>query len=299
MGLRLRRPRLTPGVRRLVRLGVPGAISGGATQINLVIGTLIASFFDGAVAWLSYADRLYQLPLGVVGAAVGVVLLPELSRRVRAGDEAGGREAMSRASEFALALTLPAAAALIAMPGVIVGILFERGAFTAADVAATAAATAVYAAGLPAYVLQKVVQPAYFAREDMDAPLRFALVAMGLNTVIAAAGAPLIGFLAIPLGTVIAAWAQLFLLLRGARRHGPSPWDARLRRAAPRIALAAAAMGGALWFVAGHPIFADTVWRIPALGAAVAGGAALYAALTLALGGLRIADLRAAVRRGG
>jgi putative peptidoglycan lipid II flippase len=299
LGLRLRRPRLTPGVRRLVRLGIPGAISGGATQINLVIGTLVASFFDGAVAWLSYADRLYQLPLGVVGAAVGVVLLPELARRVRAGDAEGGREAMRRAAEFALALTLPAAVALVAMPDAIIGALFGRGAFTADDVAATAAATAVYALGLPAYVLQKVVQPAYFAREDMDAPLRYALIAMGLNTAIAVAAAPVVGFIAIPAATVIAAWAQMWLLARGARAHGGVGWDRRLRRATIRLVVAALGMGAALWAAGRTDALLDPATRLPALALAVAGGGALYAALALATGAVRAADLRAALRRGG
>src|SRR5699024_8697431 len=116
MALGLRRPRLTPQVRRLIRVGIPAVLAGGVMQVNLVVGTQVASYFDGAVAWLSYADRLYQLPLGVVGVAIGVVLLPELSRRVRAGDTAGGQDALNRASEFTLILTVPAAVALAVVP---------------------------------------------------------------------------------------------------------------------------------------------------------------------------------------
>jgi len=301
MALRLRRPRLTPGVRRLVRLGIPGAISGGATQINLLIGTLIASFFTGAVAWLSYADRLYQLPLGVVGVAVGVVLLPELSRRFRAGQDAAARESMNRAAEFALALTLPAAVALVAIPSEIVATLFQRGAFTAADVTATAQAVALFALGLPAYVLQKVVLPAYFARENMTAPLRYALIAMALNTVVAAGGAPLMGFLAIPFGTALAAWVNLGLLWRGARGYGDATAaDARLIRAAPRLALAALAMGAALVAAAAAlaGMFADPAGRWLALAVCVLGGGAVYALAAALLGAVRLGDLRAALRRG-
>ncbi len=301
MGLGLRRPRLTPAVRRLVRLGIPGAVSGGATQINLLIGTLIASFFSGAVAWLSYADRLYQLPLGVVGVAVGVVLLPELSRRFRAGQDAAARESMNRAAEFALALTLPATVALVAIPGEIVATLFQRGAFTAADVAATAQAVALFALGLPAYVLQKVVQPAYFARENMTAPLRYALIAMAVNTGVAALGALLIGFLAIPLGTALAAWLNLWLLHRGARGFGEAAAaDARLLRAAPRLAMAALAMGAALLAMAAAMagLFADPAARWLALAVCVLGGGAVYALAAAALGAVRIGDLRAAFRRG-
>lgn len=292
-GLRLRRPRLTPGVRRLLRLGAPGAAAAGAMQINLLIGTLVASFFEGAVAWLSYADRLYQLPLGVVGVAVGVVLLPELARRVRAGDAEGGREAMSRAAEFALALTLPAAVALIVAPHLIVGALFERGAFGPEDTRATALAVAIFAAGLPAYVLQKVMQPAFFAREDMDAPLRFALWAMGLNTLISVAGAPAIGFAAIPLGTTVAAWLQLWLLARGARAAAHGSWvDARLRRAAPRMALSAAAMGVCVALAA-----RALGPGLGALAVVVTLGVGVYLAAVAATRALSLRDLRAALRR--
>ncbi len=300
MRFALRRPRLTPGVRRLARLGLPGAVAGGAMQINLVIGTLIASFFEGAVAWLSYADRLYQLPLGLVGVAIGVVLLPELSRRVRAGDGVGAREALNRAAEFALALTLPAAAALVVIGPQIVGVLFERGAFTADDTAAVALAVALFALGLPAFVLQKVVQPAFFAREDMDRPLRYALIGMATNTALAVALAPLIGFAAIPLATTLAAWAQLGLLWRGARAFGDAAAaDERLRRALPRLALATVVMAAALaaFAAARAGRFAAPGERWVALGEAVALGGLVYAAAVVLGGAIRLRDVRAALRR--
>src|SRR5690606_33281262 len=112
----LQRPRWTPELARLVRIAVPAAMAGGVVQINLLVGQQVASYFDHAVGWLYAADRLYQLPLGVVGIAVGVVLLPDLSRRLKAGDHAGGRDALSRAAEVSLALTIPAAIALIVVP---------------------------------------------------------------------------------------------------------------------------------------------------------------------------------------
>ena len=111
MGLGFRRPRLTPDVRRLVALGIPGVISGGITQINLLIGGIIASFQDGARAFLYYADRLYQLPLGVVGVAIGVVLLPDLVRHLTQKNEAAALDGQNRSLEFALLLTIPAAVA--------------------------------------------------------------------------------------------------------------------------------------------------------------------------------------------
>ena len=123
-------PRMTPELKRLAIIAAPAALAGGVVQINLLVGRQVASFFDGAVVWLSLADRLYQLPLGLVGVAIGIVLLPELSRRLMAGDATGGREAFNRATEFSLLLTLPAAAALIVLPGPIVSILFGPVSYT-------------------------------------------------------------------------------------------------------------------------------------------------------------------------
>jgi putative peptidoglycan lipid II flippase len=253
------------------------------------------------VAWLSYANRLYQLPLGVVGIAIGIVLLPDLSRRLRAGDAAGGRDAVNRAAEFTLALTLPAAVALVVIPGPIVSVLFERGAFAAADTAATALAVAVYGAGLPAFVLQKVISPVYYAREDTRTPFRFATHAMLVNAAVAIGLAPFIGWIAAALGTTIAGWTMFFQLWRGTRAmSGAAEADARLKRALPRIALACAAMGGALW-IGGDalaPALAAEGVRYAALAALVAMGGAVYAAAALAAGAVRVGDVRAAMRRG-
>jgi len=294
----LRVPRLTPDVRRLVALGIPAALAGGVMQINLVVGTQVASYFEGAVSWLWYADRLHQLPLGVVGVAIGVVLLPELSRRVRAGDTEGSAQAMNRAAEFCLVLTLPAAMALIVVPRLVVGVLFEHGAFTAVDTAATAAALAIYAVGLPAFVLQKVVQPAYFAREDTRTPLRYAVVSMVVNVVIAVGGAPLAGYLAAAVGTTVAGWVNLALLWRGARGFGDGVViDARLAHRWPRILAAALAMGALMLALAEVQAALLPGWRVAGLAVIVAAGAAGFAAAAAALGAIRLADVRAALSR--
>jgi putative peptidoglycan lipid II flippase len=295
-------PRLTPELRRLARIMGPAVLAGGVVQINLLVGRQVGSFFDGAVAWLSYADRLYQLPLGVVGAAIGVVLLPDLSRRLGAGDGPGGRDAVNRAAEFTLALTLPAAVALMLIPGPIVSVLFERGAFGAADAAATALAVAVYGAGLPAFVLQKVISPLYYARHDTRAPFYFALRAMLVNAVIAIGLAPVLGWIAAALGTTIAAWVMLAELWRGARPMGAAAEpDARLLRALPRILGACAVMAAVLLAARAGlaPLLAAGGWRYAALAALVLAGMAAYGLAVLALGALRPADIRAALRRGG
>lgn len=292
------RPRLTPDMRRLIAVALPAAFAGGVVQINLLVGRQVGSQFDGAIAWLSYSDRLYQLPLGVVGAAVAVVLLPELARRIRAEDHAGGQTAFSRATEFGLFLTLPAAFAIAVIAEPMVATLFERGAFTAFDTQQTAAALVVYALGLPAFVLQKILQPLYFAREDTRTPFRFAVISMVVNAVAAFGLMPLFGFLAAALATSIAAWIMVAQLWWGTRAMGQAARaDARLRRAFPRILLSSALMAGALWAMRGW-LETTGIGRGAGLAILVFGGAAIYFALAIAVAGYRPSELRAAVRRG-
>ena len=294
------RPRMTPGLKRLLVIAAPAALAGGVVQVNLLVGRQVASYFDGAVAWLSYADRLYQLPLGVVGIAIGVVLLPDLSRRVRAGDEAGQRDAYSRAFEFSLLLTVPAAVALMVVPGTLVSVLFERGAFDADDTAATAVALMVYALGLPAFVLQKVLQPLFFAREDTRRPLRYALVALAVNAGVAVGLSPAIGFAAAALGTTVAAWVMVAQLWLGVRPMGAAArLDDRARRRAGRIVLASVGMGVAIWLVniGMAPLWAAGL-EVVGLALLIVLGAAAYFGLAQLLGAVRMAELRGALRRG-
>lgn len=298
MGLIPRRPRWTPDMARLVALGVPALLAGGVMQINLVVGTRVASQFEGAVAWLSYADRIYQLPLGVVGIAIGIVLLPELARRLRAGDLPGTRDSMNRAAEFSLALTLPATAGLLAIPALITAVLFEHGKFTTDDTHATAQALMVYALGLPAFVLQKVVQPAYFAREDTRRPLHYALVGMVLNLVLAVGLAPWIGFLAAAIATTLAAWVNLALLVCGlSRLDADLRLDTRLSRRLPRLMAASIVMGLGVW---GLALLSDALlpgWQIVRLACILALSLVLYSGLAVVFGAFHPSDLKAAMRR--
>ena len=298
--LRPKLPRLTPDMWRLAAVAGPAMLAGGVVQINLLVGRQVASYFDGAIAWLGYADRLYQLPLGVVAIAIGVVLLPELSRRLRAGDAAGGQDAFSRAGELALALTIPAAVALMVIPVPLVSVLFQRGAFTADDTANTALALAVYGAGLPAFVLQKVYQPLYFAREDTRSPFRYALVAMAVNAVVAIGLAFVIGFLAAAIATTLAAWVMVALLSRGRRDMGAeASFDARFRTRIRRIVLAAAAMGALLWLsvLVLNPFLGTPGLRYPALALLVGIGMAGYFAFARAFGAFRLREIAGALRR--
>jgi putative peptidoglycan lipid II flippase len=296
--LRLRRPRITPGVKRLVTLGIPGVIAGGITQINIVVSTIIASLHAGAVSYLYYSDRLYQLPLGIVGVAVGVVLLPELSRTLRSGDRAAALDAQNRSLEFAVLLTLPAAVALAVSAEPIVRVLFERGAFGAADTFATAAAVRAIAFGLPAFVMLKVLQPAFFAREDTRTPLRFAAVNMAIDV---AGGVSLFflfawldwrPYVGIPIATAIAGWANALLLWRALKRSGEFSADARLARNLVLIALASIAMAACLFWSEGWlaPYLVPTqgvVTQGLALALLLGAGAIVYAAVIVGTGVLR------------
>lgn len=247
--LRPQRPRWTPQMHDLVTIALPAALASGVMQINLVVGQLVASQYENAVSWLFAADRLYQLPLGVVGIAVGIVLLPDLSRRLAAGDDSGARDALSRAAEVSLALTIPSAVALIVIPLTLVSVLFERGASGPDDSAAIATAVMIYGLGLPAFVLQKIVQPIYFARSDTKRPFHFAVLAMVVNAALAVGLAPLVGWIAPAIAATVAGWAMYAALAIGARRWGDTVrMDTRFRRRVWRIMVAAAIMGLAIWF---------------------------------------------------
>ncbi|EBA12289.1 murein biosynthesis integral membrane protein MurJ [Roseobacter sp. CCS2] len=298
--LRIGMPKITPELKRLAIIAAPAALAGGVVQVNLLVGRQVASFFDGAVAWLSYADRLYQLPLGVVGIAIGVVLLPDLSRRLRAGDAAGGRDAFNRASEISLALTIPASVALMAIPLPLVSVLFERGAFTSDDTAATALAVAIYGLGLPAFVLQKTLQPLFFAREDTKRPFYYAVMAMVLNAALAIGLAPVIGFAAAAIGTSLTGWAMVLLLMRGARTMGDAgKFDNRFKQRLGRIVVASGAMGLILVVTATTmtPFFGAGALRYLALLILVTIGIVSYFGIGHLIGAFKLSEFRHNLRR--
>lgn len=248
LSLRIKRPRMTPDVRRLVQLGVPGVISGGVTQLNIAIGTIIASLQPGAVSHLYYADRVYELPLAIVGIAIGIVLLPDVSRQLRAGNLAGVQNSQNRSLEFALFLTIPAALALATIPTDIVRVLFERGAFKPKDTEVTAAVLAMFALGLPAFVMIKVFSPAYYAREDTKTPMKFATISLTANTL----GSIALFFvlkelgifpqLGIAIATTLGGWLNAYLLWSTLSRRGDYIGDARLKRNLPLIVVASMVM---------------------------------------------------------
>lgn len=293
-------PKITPELKRLATIAAPAVLAGGVVQINMLVGRQVASYTEGAVSWLVYADRLYQLPLGVVGIAIGTVLLPDLSRRLRAGDEAGGRESFNRGTEFALALTLPSAAALMAIALPLTTVLYQRGAFGVDDAANTALVLAIYGAGLPAFVLHKVYQPLYYARENSRAPFHYAVVSMVVNAAIAVGLMPYIGFAAAALATTVAAWAMAFQLWFGTRNMGDAArFDTRFLSRAPRALVASIVMAVALYFgqAALGGLLGSHGWRYLGLGLLILLGVVVYFGFGAMIGAFRISDFRRNLRR--
>jgi putative peptidoglycan lipid II flippase len=301
MPLRLRWPRLTPGVRLLMRRMGPGVVGVGVTQINLAVDTIVASLLKpGSVSVLYYANRVNQLPLGVIGVAVGTALLPVLSRQVRGRERLAAHRTLNRAIEFALALTLPAAVGLGVAAVPIIGVLFKRGAFTGADVTATAAALIAYAVGVPATVLTKVLAPSFFARGDMTTPVAVGVVALAVNVAF-------ILLLILPLGaTGIALAASVSAMFNAAAlglllvRRRLFRADRGLRRRVPRMLLAAVVMGVTLAVaVAGVPAAVGAL-RWARLAGIVLVGAVSYGVAGQALAAFDLGEIgaRFARRRG-
>ena len=293
-------PRLTRELKRLAIIAAPAALAGGVVQINLLIGRQVASVFEGAYAWLYYADRLYQLPLGVVGIAIGIVLLPELSRRLRSEDTAGGALAFNRAFEASLALTLPATVALVAIPLPLISVLFERGEFSATDTYHTAIATAIYGFGLPAFVLQKVYQPLFFAREDTKSPFYYAIFALVVNAVIAIGLMNTVGYLAAAIGTTVASWAMLAGLWWGARKFGvASQIETAVFWRVAKMFFCSLVMGACLYWLGDvmAPYLAMAGIRYFALGVLIVVGVGIYFALAHLTGAMPLRDITGMLRR--
>ena len=299
---RLPRPRLTPEVRELLRLMLPAALGAGVAQINLVIDIVLASLLpEGSISFLFYADRLNQLPIGVVGVAVGTALLPIVSRQIARGEDAGAATSLNRAIEFAGLLTLPAAMALIILPDHLIGALFERGAFTARTTEATAQALVAYAVGLPAYVLVKVLTPGFFARKDTATPVRIAIVAVVVNLVLNLILMRYLQHVGLALATAIAAWVNVALLAAVLHRRGHLAPDRRLVRRLVAVVGATAVMSlcllGAL-LALDAPLQGGAGGRIAAVVGLVVGGAAVYGVAAVVFRAVRPREFLALARGG-
>ena len=301
MPLRPRMPKLSPEVKAMLRRVVPGAIGAGVYQINLAVNTMIASTtIQGAVSYLNYAERVNQLPLGVVGVAAGTALLPMLARQIKQGQIEAAQESQNRAMELVLLLTLPATAALIAIGHPIVAILFQRGHFNADDTNAVTGALAMLAGGLPAYVLIKVLTPAFFAREDTRTPVRIAMLSMAINIVLNLILVRFMSYLGMALATASSAWINVILLVWVVERRKWFVIDKRTERRLVRMVLASAIMGGILFAAQGElaGLLARPGVRFAALAVLIALGIAVYAGAAIALGAAHWREVRGWLRRG-
>ena len=212
--LRLKWPRLSPQVRELLRIVWPAALGAGAVQFNLLVSTSLAARFlpEGSVSYLYYADRLNQLPLGLIGIGVGTAMLPALSRQIGRGEEQAAGHTQNRAIELVLLLTLPAFAALLISATPIIRALLQHGQFTPMDTIASAQALSAFSLGLPAYVLIKVLVPGFYARADTRTPVRIALAAMLVNLIGTLVLIWPLEHVGLALSTALSAWVNVLLL---------------------------------------------------------------------------------------
>jgi putative peptidoglycan lipid II flippase len=236
--------RLTPteDIKLLFKRMVPGIIGGGVTQLNLWVNTIVATNIAGAVAYLYYADRIVQFPLALIGTAMGVALLPTLSRALKANQIGEAVELQNRALEISLLLAIPAAVGLYAIAGHLIQGMFQRGAFSNTETIATAAALKIYAIGLPAFVLIKIFLPSYFAAGDTKTPVKIGLVCLGLNALLSITLVQIWGHRGLAAATTASSWLNAALLigiLMHSERYTP---DAALYKGLRRIAMASLAM---------------------------------------------------------
>ena len=302
MSFKFKRPKLTPNVKRLLILAFPAAITGGVTQINQVIGMMLASSKEGAISALQFADRLYQLPLGVVGIAVGVVLLPELSRALRGGREAQANSLQNRSMEFVLFLTLPAAAALWVLSDELIRVVFEHGAFTPAMTANVASTLAVYGLGLPGFVMIKALMPGFFAREDTKTPMRFTMISVAVNCALAITLFPYFSERGIAAAATIAGWLTVILLLTTLLKRGHWQWEKALTKRILLLLVSTAVMAGAVhfgaiymapWLQSSTPLFT----QIPALLGLIGFAMVIYFVTAFSIGGADFGMVRRGLKR--
>ena len=283
------------GVRQVGRLLVPAVLAASVGQVNALIDTVLASTLTtGSIAWLYYADRLLELPIGLVAVALGTVLLPNLSRLASTDDGAAFARTLGWGVRMGVLLGLPASVALFLLAGPLIATIFHHGAMTATDVAMTSLALKAFAMGVLPLVLVKVLAPAYFAHEDTRTPFRLAAVAVAVNVVLNLSMFRWFGHVGLALATSVAAWVHCWLLLRGVAERGYFVLDGQLTRTATRVLAAVTCMGLTLAVAAPNDAFwllTSTLERVLWLFGVVASGGLVYAA-ALWVCGLTLTDIR-------
>lgn len=233
---------LNKDVKHFLRNMGPATISSGVQQLNLFISQSIASFIEGAISILSYADRIYQFPLSIIGVTFGTILLPELSKIYLLNDVARASKLQNNAIKVGLLLSLPASFGIIALSEPIIHVIYERGAFTSEDTIKTAAAISAFALGLPAFILTKILLPILYAHQDTKTPLKITLYSLAANTVLNILLMKPFGHVGIALGSSIAAWYNVWLLYSYTKKHGFFFVDSSLGSFLGKILLSCIAM---------------------------------------------------------
>ena len=300
--LKLKRPTINADVKRLLKLIGPAAAGAGAVQFNLLISTALATGFlpHGSVSYIYYADRLNQLPLGLIGIGLGTVLLPTISHQLGRGADAEAMSTQNRGLELALFFTLPATVALVICGVPIITGLFQHGEFDALDAVRTGQALAAFSVGLPSYILVKVLTPGYYARHDTKTPMRFAMISIAVNLVLNLALIMPLKHVGPPLATALASTVNVWMLYHTLKKRGHFEADARLRRRVPRLALAAILMGAALFWITPMVdpyLTGSIISRAGGLVALVGAGGAVYAIACFLTGGFVLDDLKLMIRR--
>jgi len=303
MGLRLRlvRPRFTLRVKKLATLIGPGCLGAGVVQINLFINTIIASLLpEGSISWLYYADRLHQLPLGVIGIAIGTSLLPLMSRHIATGNNSHAHHFFNRGLEFGMLLSLPCAMALAVAAQPILATLFQYGHFSSDDTRQTVLSLAFFSLGIPAFVAGKVMTVSFYARQDTRTPVRVALLTTATNITLALVLMHSLRHAGIAAATAISGWVQVIALRHLLKKNGFWEIDSQLKHRAPRILAASLGMAAAIALIAW--LFRN-VWqmgllfRLGAMGILVLAGLVIYFGLAELLGATSIADIKTSLKR--
>lgn len=300
--LKIKRPTINEDVKRLMKLIAPAAAGAGAVQFNLLVSTALATGLlpHGSVTYIYYADRLNQLPLGLIGIGLGTVLLPTISHQLGRGADLEAMTTQNRGLELALLFTLPATVALVICGVPIITGLLQHGQFDAGDAVKTGQALAAFSIGLPSYILVKVLTPGYYARHDTKTPMRFAMISIAVNLVLNLALIMPLKHMGPPLATALASTVNVWMLYHTLKKRGHFEADATLKRRVPRLALAAILMGVALFFIAPilDPYMTGSIFRrAGGLIALCAAGGAVYAIACFVTGGFVLDDLKLMMRR--
>jgi putative peptidoglycan lipid II flippase len=307
VSLAIKRPRFDDDIRQLLRLILPAAVGAGAVQVNLAVSTALAGGLldPGSISYIYYADRLNQLPLGLIGIGLGTILLPTVSRQLSQNRASEAMDTQNRGIELALFLTLPATIAFVFASEPIIRGLFQHGHFSAIDSVRCSWALSAFSIGLPSYVLVKVLTPGYYARHDTKTPVRYAVQSVGVNLIgnlilIPVLGQFGYGHVGPPLATALASTLNVWMLYHTLKKRGHFETDAQLRRRVPRLAIASLIMGAALFWLAPavDPYLTGSILRRGmGLVVLVGAGAAVYAVACFLTGAFALDDVKVLMKR--